>query len=274
MVSIKEVANLFGYEVTDDKDFDLAKFKTHVDGKYITRDAALEDDEITSRITGKRMGIITTRLAQAFGFKAGELRDKKVEDLIELAATNTNNTIEELKKKATDGNDKLVAELARQLEEKDRSLQDFQKLSEDTKNEFESFKASKDSEIKNYKIGHKLGAVKAQIPFVDGFEKDTVRKTGFETLLNSKYQFDLNDSDELVVKDKKGHRIKHPTKTGEHADAATILTFEAEANNLLKKNNARPATLLSRKEGDTGSLTEKKTAFKANPKAVANAERK
>ena len=272
MTSIKEITSLFGYEVPNEQDFDLLQFKAHVDGKYITRDAALEDDEITSRITGKRMGSITTRIAQAFGFKAGELRDKKVEELIELAAQNANATIEDLKKKATDGNDKLVSELARQLEEKDRSLQDFRKLSEDTKNEFEAFKSTKESEIKNYKIGHKLAAVKSQIPFVDGFEKDHVRKTGFETLLAGKYQFDLNDTDDLVVKDKRGHRIKHPTKTGEHADAATILTQEAESNNLLKKNNARVATTLARK--DTGTGAENKSSFKANYKAIANAERK
>ncbi len=273
MTPIKEVASLFGYEVTDEKDFDLSKFKAHVDGKYISREAALDDDEITSRITGKRMGSLTTKIAQAFGFKAGELRDKKVEDLIELAARNNAATIDELKKRAADGNDKLVAELARQLEEKDRSLLDFQKLSADTKTEFETFKAAKESELKNYKIGHKLAGIKAQIPFIDGFEKDQLRKTGFETLIDSKYQFDLNDNDELVVKDKKGHRIKHPAKTGEHADAGTILTFEAEANNLLKKNNARPGNRLIQ-AGTGQNATEKRSQFKANPKAVANAERK
>jgi hypothetical protein len=278
---IKDVVKLFGYEVEDESKFDVNDFKSFVDSKFIAKDAAINDETIVSAVTGKRLGSATTKFAQAFGLKASELNGKKLEDLFAEVSGSYNSTIEELKKKATEGNDKKLNDLQKALEEKDKSITDYKTLAEQTASELDKTKNEAFGQLKAYKLNDKVSKIKSQISFVDGFEKDAVRKTGFDTLVSSKYVVDLGENDEVIVKDTKGHFIPSKLKAGSHADLAEVLSLEAEANGLLKKNNGGGGKKpfeggFNGNGGNNGGGSDIKIGgkFELHPAAVRNAERK
>ncbi|HWB62327.1 MAG TPA: hypothetical protein VG603_02365 [Chitinophagales bacterium] len=236
MATLKDIAALFGFPVDKENDFDIDKFRQHVDGNYIAREEAIKDPKITGAIVGSRMGSITTKLASAFSLDAGTIKDKKVEDIIEMVAGQTNNTVESLKKKLSEGNDKKLNDLMQQLAEKEKSVNDYKKLADKTADEFENYKKESQNLFKAYKVSNELKSIKSQIPFIDDFSSNALLQAGFESVIGNKYQFDLDEQDNLEVKTKTGEYIKSKKNAGKMATAEEVLMAEAEEAKLIKKN--------------------------------------
>ncbi|MDB5283611.1 MAG: hypothetical protein JWO06_2686 [Bacteroidota bacterium] len=266
MEQLKQIASLLGFQLDDPSTFDINQFKTHFAEKFISKEAVLNDEDISARITGKRLGAFETKFVRAFGLNSEEVKGKKLEEILDTAVSKHNVQLEGLRKKLSAEADERILQLSTQLEEKDKGYQDATKLLGETQLEFENYRNQSDSKFSSYKISDKLSKVYARINFIDGFERDEVRKTGFNTVISKKYQFALDDKDELIVTDNQGDRIKHPTKAGEFIDPQTVLTAEAETNNLLKKNNAKSPTVVSKtiqpeiKKNLTGLPLHKKAA--------------
>ena len=246
MQHLSQIASLFNYPLDDANKFDLRGFTAFINEKFISKDAATTDEEIVAKATGKRLGAFETKFIRAFNLTTDEVKDKKLEEIMDTAVAKYNGELDGLRQKLSTGTDERVLELSTQLEEKDKGFNEATRLLGETQLEFEKFKGESASKFKTYKISDKLNKVYARLNFIDGYEKDEVRKTGFNTLINKKYQFGLDDKDELVVNDNTGNRIKHPTKPGDFADAFTVLATEAEANNLLKKNNAKNPVVVNK----------------------------
>ncbi len=274
---LKDLIELTGYTMPSKaEDFNISDFKRYFTSKFISLDAIEDNEDVVKKITGKRMGIIETKLSQSFGLKPSYIRNLKLEQIIEKVADTTTKTIDKLKKEASSGTNDKIEELILQLEEKEKSITDYKTLAEETKTEYNKFKLVADTNLKNYKITDKLNKAFSAVPFVDGFDEDNVRKASFNTVIKSKYQFDLDDNDELVVKDEKGHRIKNQTDATKFALPADILTLEAKANKLLKKNNAK---VLFNTRSKTGSengniISEQNRKFQINARAQARLEGK
>lgn len=225
-------------KIESEEDFD--NFKQTFNSKFVSKETAHTDEDIKNRVVGKRMGEITSKLVE-FGKVLGQdvsfekLKDKKVEEVITEFSSVVTNSFEELKSKAKEGNDKKLNDLQKELEDKVKSLTSYKEALEQTQGLLAEKESNFQSELKNYKVQTKLKDIRANIPFVDGLNE--IQRTGFETIINRDYRFDLDEKDNVIVTDKDGNLVPVKDKAGVFADPMTIFTTVAESNGLLKKNN-------------------------------------
>ena len=224
--------------IENEEDFD--KFKESFNSRFVSRETAHVDESIKSKVVGKRMGEINSKLVE-FGKALGEdvsfekLREKKVEEVLSDYATLVTTKLEDLKGKAKEGNDKKLNDLSKELEEKQKSLISYKEALEQTQSALQEKESQFQNELKSFKVQTKLKDLKAGISWVDGITD--VQRTGFDALINSNYKFDIDEKDNPIVTDKDGNLIPLKDKAGVFADPVTIFTQVAEANGLLKKNN-------------------------------------
>ena len=132
----EEILGFIGIESAEDLD----TFKTEFNSRFVPLNDAHNNPEIQKKVVGKRMTEITSKLTD-FGKSVGldvsfdELAKKKVEDVIGDFKTSISTKITELSEAANSGSDKRVHDLAKQLEEKDKSLNQFKSEWEKTANE-------------------------------------------------------------------------------------------------------------------------------------------
>lgn len=242
----KLLSQLTGYTYDETTGFNFDTFKNWFAAKFISREAALTDADLINKITGKRINAFETKFIRAFGLQADEVKNKRLEEILDTAVTKHNATVEELKTQLNTGTDERIAELNNQLGERSKSVDELTAQLSATNQAFETYKTESAGKFKSYKIGEELNKIYASLNFIDGFDSDEVRRAGFNSLISNKYVFDLDADDNLVVTDKAGKPVKYPAKPNEAASAITVLTQEAESNNLLKKNNAKPVVVHNR----------------------------
>jgi hypothetical protein len=233
----EEILNFIGI----DKVEDLDTFKVEFNSRFVPLNDAHNNPDIQQRVVGKRMTEITSKLAD-FGKSVGldvtfdQLAKKKVEEVITDFKGSLSERLQELSNAANSGTDKRVHDLAKQLEEKDKSLNQFKEEWEKTANEFNAYKEQAASNIKSYKVNHQLDSLKSKIAWVDDI--NDIHREGFESYINKNYVFDLDENERLIVKDREGKFIPKKDKAGSFADPFEILSSVAEQNRLVKKNNA------------------------------------
>lgn len=236
-IEIKDLLPVLGLDGTDPNSLTIDTVKETIGKKFISRDVAHEDTEVNKKAVGRRMGAVTTKISQLFGIPHSQLEGKDVETILSEIQTSHTKAVEELSKKATEGNDKKVTDLMRELEDKNKSLQAYETQNKELRDSLKLEKTESEKKIRTFLLNSKLTEAKSGISFVDDITE--VQKTGFDALLNTKYRFDLDDKmEKLVVKDHEGNPIKSKANPGSFADPQEILSLEAEANKLLKKNNA------------------------------------
>lgn len=229
-----EILNFLGFE-----DFD--NFKEAFPSKFLTKEAALEDEDIVNKVTARRIGEISSKVLPVFklvdpDISLNKLKEGRLEDHFKTLEEKARTTFEELKSKASAGNDKKLSDLEKQLEDKDKSILSYKELNERITGEFESYKNETGNSIKSYKINHQLEQAKSKLAWVD--DMTDVQRTGYNALLGSKYQFDIDEKDNVVVVGKDGKRIQSKNKA-DFASLDEILALEADENKLIKKNNAK-----------------------------------
>lgn len=237
-MSLKAAVEIFGYNLEDEKNFNLDDFKKHVDTQYVLKDNVLQDEEVRKKITGNIFGKINTKAAQTFGLKSSEVKEKTIEEIMELAKINYEKQLEEAKASAGSTDDEIVKKLEKELTTYKTKAEQLESGLTEWEQKYNNDITSLKGNLKQTKLQHKLNEIKSGIQFVDDFNTNQITKAGFETLINTKYKVDFDEEkEEIVVTDATGKPVKHPTKTGHFASYADILTMEAEANKLLKKNN-------------------------------------
>ena len=241
----------------------LDKFKEHFNSSYISKDKAHLDDQVKSKATGDVLRRISSKVANElgdFGIKTSDFEGKPFEEVVSIAAANAKQRIQELTE--TQGKpDKRYQDLEVQFGTIKQERDQYKTKLEETIGTFETFKAQKDNEVKTWKVGIKLQDVRSKIPFVDGLTD--IQRKGFESVLGE-YQFDLDETDNLIVKDKNGNFVPSKQKAGAFADAYEVMDALADANGLKKKNNAKEP---ERKQVPTQTQETKKvmpSAYKRN----------
>ena len=203
-IKIEDLLTAVGFNPEDAETVSLDDIKSHVDTKYVLRDNVLKDEEIKKKITGKVLGSITTKAANIFGLKSSDVDGKQLEDVMLLGKTAYETKLTELEQQAGKGNDKKVEELSKTLAQKEAEL----KLSQDGLKQWEEkYNAETgqwETKLKSYKLNDKVSKVKETLKdkFVDDYFKDTLKQTGFEALIQSKYEFDIDEKDNPIVKSK------------------------------------------------------------------------
>src|SRR3990167_3405045 len=216
-------------------------FKTQFESKFGVKDLLLKDPKFTGEIFGKRLGSVEAKAKAHFKkmgieFVPDEIKDKQVEDIIELGLQKT----AELNKKAMDDYDKstkgTVDDQVKQWKEKytsvESKLKDTEGLLTKTSSEFEGFKKEQVTRAKSDTINNfRKDAIKKL-----DFKQDitAVERMGFESVLNDKYKFDIDDIGNPFVSYKNGQRIPSKKTTATFMTADEILQEELIANKLAK----------------------------------------
>lgn len=226
---------------------DVETFKEKFKEKFISLNEIPERKEIiepiVSKAIGKRIGSLETILKKAakesgVDLDGEEIKGKPIEDVAKTVFAKISDkytsTVKELKSQLDSRSDDVIKKLSKELEDYKNKYSELETLLNDTKNQFTKLQEDKEREIKTFKIE----VAKKNIFDKIGFKKDMtpVEKTGFETLINSKYDLDLDEKEGLIVKDKNGKRIKNDKVVGAFKTFEEILREEAEANGLISKN--------------------------------------
>lgn len=255
-------------------------FKSNFESKFGVKDQLLNDKEFVGKIFGKRVGSIDTAAKSGFKkmgveFAKEEIEGKQVEDVIELGL----NKIAEMNKKAMEDYEKTFKgtadEQVKTWKEKytqvEAKAKDWESMATKTASEFEGFKKdqatrSKSDMINNFK--------KSSIGKLEYKQDITpVEKMGFETVLNEKYEIDLDENQVPFPKDKKtGERLKSTKTIGQFKNWDEILQEELIANKLAKINpqGGKPAPKYGQAQSQTGEQGAPKKLF-IHPSALAAA---
>lgn len=227
------------------------KFKTEFENKFGVKDQLLKDPTFTSKIYGQRVGSIEAKAKSGFKkmgveFSPEEIKDKGVEDLIEIGFLK----VADLNKKAIEDLEKsykgTVDEQVKQWKDKHQlainELGETKGLLVKTSADLDSFK----KEVSNKSKLDIITRFKKEALEKLKFKQDTtpLHKLGFETDINSKYEFDLDEQENPFVKDKKtGQRIPSKKVTGQFMTADEIFNEELVRNNMaeLNKDGGKPA---------------------------------
>lgn len=220
------------------------EFKTSFENKFGIKDQLLKDPKFIGDIFGKRIGSIESRIISntrkmGIEFPGADIKDKGVEDIIDMSfmriADMNKKAMEDLEKASkgtVDEQVKAAKEEAKQLREK---LKDTEGLLSKTSTDFEGFKKE---QVNKSKFDTINGFKKTAIGKLE-FKQDIspVEKMGFETVLDSKYEFDLDETSNPFIKDKKtGTRIPSKKTIGQFMTTDEILQEELISNKLAKIN--------------------------------------
>lgn len=272
-VTIKDLAAAVGVDIEDENAITVEDFTAKVSEKYILREAALKDETLRGQMVGKVLGAATTKAAQILGLKASDIEGKKIEEVIELGATNLKTELERLKADGGKPTDKKVEELTKKLGE----LEGVIKIKDDglttLQSQLDEVTKTSTQKLKDYKLNDKKTKVLSSLAdkFSDEYVKNDLVKTGFNSYFDNEYLLDLDDKEEnIVVKRKKdGSLVQSKTKAGHAATFEEILLSEAESKGIIKKNNGGTQKVVTK----TGATQEPTGGVKVHPNAVRNANR-
>lgn len=248
----KEALEYLGYKAEDFKTVD--EFKAKFDSTFIKQSNITEDSEPVKKILGKTFGTLENEIKKvAKGFELDvdfeELKDKKVTEKLKYTFEKYNEKkseyIKDLEAKAALGNDDKVKEWEKKYEKINQKYKDVESLLNSTKTEYEQAQQKWQSDIKNTKLNvltkDAFSKVKLK-PDISEFEKK-----GYFSTIAEKYQFDLDETENLVVKNKQGERLKSAKVTGAFKTIDEILEEEAVAGKLyhLNTDGGKPKTTVN-----------------------------
>ena len=181
-VDSKEMAKwLFDQE----KEFaSLDEFKEELAKKYVSREVAVDDEDIRNRVTGKTLGSLETKFKRAFNLTEDDVKGKKLSDLFEVAQQRINTQIEDLKEQAKstgkddEGYKAQLAELKKQKGE-------YESLANELTQKLEQKEVESQKAIDNYIINQEVMRIKSSLSWSDSVNQ--FAKKGFDLELNERY---------------------------------------------------------------------------------------
>lgn len=247
-----ELKDIFDYVGVEAENVD--DFKKAFDAKFLTRENAMSDPDIKSKITGAMAGGITTHLRRTakdnFGFEVSkdEIEGKKIEDIVDMIVTTAKTGYET---KINDLSEQVkttpkAEEISKEWEEKYNKVlgekSNFESLLTETKTAFDEFKTNVETEKKTGAINHKVESMLGGLEWSE--QTNDFTKTGFLAEMGKSYSLDLNEKGDLQIK-KDGNLIPNPAKHGDFLSPSDVYKQEAEKNKLLKAPNAKSGTFVN-----------------------------
>lgn len=204
--------------------------------KFVSKEQAVNDRDIVTKVSGKFFGPLNTKLKQMGGLTEGDIKDKRIEEIIDIIGEKYSTEITALKETATKGNDEKLLALTEELEKHKKLATKYKADHETLSSTYQKEQDNWKGELKNYKIQTLLNGERAKVQFVDKI-KD-IEREGYDSRISKKYKFDLDENEKLVVYNEKGEPIQNPKKVGSYYAPYEVLTNEAAENGILKQNNA------------------------------------
>ena len=208
----------------------LDEFKEELAKKYVSREVAVDDEDIRNRVTGKTLGSLETKFKRAFNLTEEDVKGKKLSDLFEVAQQRINTQIEDLKDqaKSTGKDDESYKS---QLAELKKQKGEYETLAGELTQKLEQKEVESQKAIDNYIINQEVMKIKGNLSWSDSVNQ--FARKGFDLELNERYIFALSDG-KLVVTDKSGNQIKNDKGTG-YLTPEELVRSEADKAQMLKK---------------------------------------
>lgn len=249
-IEIKEIFDYLGVKPEDIKTID--DFKTTFDKEFLRPSAISEDSEPVKKIVGKLFGTLENEIKKVakaheldVDFDADELKGKKVTEKLKFVFSKydekNNTVIEDLKTKASLGNDDKIKDWETKYGKLENKFKDVDNLLKKTSTDFDIYKVEADTKIKSVKLDvHKKDAL-SKIKFKPDISE--FEKKGYLSTIAEKYDFDFDENENFVIKDKKGSFIQSGKTTGTFKNPLEVLEEEAVAGKLflINKDAGKPA---------------------------------
>lgn len=240
-IELKDVFEYMGFEKEPES---VDEFKDVVKNNWTLKKQAVEDEGVRKAVLGssfKAVGQnIRKKLNEGYGLEIpnSELESKQIEDFvidnIEKIKSTYEGKIKEMEAQITTPNEALKEFEAKNLN-LERRLKEAKDANKSIESEYNLFKETKQSELKNYKIDVLKKDIFSKIKFSS--DVTDVAKIGYNTLIESKYSIDFDESgDPIVVDKKKGERIPNEKVAGKYKSPLEIFEEEAIANKLVVTN--------------------------------------
>jgi hypothetical protein len=239
---IEQILKYTGVELPEGKtveDFTIDDFKKAFDSRYVTKENAVRDEEVKSKIVGEVLGATQTKLKRTFKEYGIEVEGDNILDLSADFAKKQNELyqkqVEELKGK---GGKDIEEKFKEKLQAKEGEISNLQKMLEskdsELNNKLNEFKETqKNSQLQSYK-SQLFGGLK----FSENVNEYT--KKGFYSDFAEKYKLDIDETGNKLITNAKGERIPNPEKHGEFMSPEQVLNVEFEKANLGVKNPSQP----------------------------------
>lgn len=249
-----DIKSIFSYLGVDaDKIKSIDEFKTEFENEFLRKSTLGERkdliDPIVNNAFSKRLNSIETGLKRvakeyAVDLTEDELKDKKIEDVVRTVvgkAFETSNTLnEELKEKLAKTGDSAVKEWQTKYEKLEKKYLDADSLLKTTSKQFDDFKLDSTNKFKSFQVEYSKKDLFSKLKFKPTVTE--IEKEGFNSVINKKYQFDIDEQEGLIVRLADGKRVPSETVTGKFKSAYEVLEEEAIKNNLFElNNNKKPA---------------------------------
>ena len=219
------------------------EFKKEFKSEFIRKANAHKDPDLKNQILGARAGELMTITRREFknaGVELpGEVKDKKLEDVMEMGFEKLRETheakLQEYESKLGDN------DFAKEREEYENKLQKWQKKAESfesrakkVQSEFEEFKTTIEQKETQRKLDDFFNGALNQAPF----KKDItpIEKRGFVAEFKDKYKLDFDENEEPTIYDKEGNPIPNEDKADSFLGINDVLQKELVQTGLHKKN--------------------------------------
>lgn len=237
-----DILKQFGFD--PEKVTDAESFKKQFNTTFISREVAVDDKEIRDAIIGRKIGGIQTktkRMFKDFGveFDNEDLKDIKLEDLIELGTDKLTTLLQEreteLKSTFESTKDETVIKLNDKIDTFKLRVTELEDLNDENVLKFDKAETDFTGKMKEFKMGSLLKDANSRLKIRN--DASDLEKAGFNSVIKSKYSFDIDDKDGLLVMDKDGNRVKNESGNN-FATIDEVLTMEAKTGNILQQNNS------------------------------------
>lgn len=244
----KEIIEYLGFDPAKITDLDTFKkeFEPEAGKPVFIRADKVKESHIFPSLTGEILGSTLTKVKStakkyAVDLTADDLKDKKLDDIIGLVfekqAVLNKTIVDELTAKAGQGNDEKVKAWEEKYQKVEAKLNDTKSLLEKTAAEYTGFKDQAANQLKSFKLNSLKDDVFKKLKFRQNITP--LERTGFNATIAEKYDFDLDETENFFVKDKRtGSRIPSAKVTGKHKTAEEILEEELISLGLNEKTPA------------------------------------
>ncbi len=225
--------------------FDPAKFDTvddfkeAMEKKFLAREQAHADPDVTSKVLGKFNGVLRRKAAKLGKELDVDLPEDAdpidlIDSLVPAVGTlkGSINTWKEKAEKAVP--EDIVKDWEKKVKalEKERDL--FQGQAKDVEAKYNALNEEIVTTKKRTVVDTAWERALAGIPFHQGV--DELRKEGFVAKAKTKYRIELDEELKPMLKDDKGNPIKHPKKVGELLTLDEALKLDAKEFKLIAEN--------------------------------------
>jgi hypothetical protein len=216
----------------------------HVNKDFVKRNEAEKDPTLIAAISGKLVGSIETKaktIAKEFdidttGEDFKELRPlERLDKVVSLAKSKYDTEINNYKSQIKGDDGKLVAEWEKKYNKVEIKLKETEGLLSSVTGELETTKTNSANQIKSFKLGNVKETAFKKIEWSK--DVDELKKKGFNTLLEEKFVFDIDENDQPFVLDKATKKKIESKKTaGTFATFEEIIEKEAIENKMISVN--------------------------------------